>query len=116
MAKHPQGICKKAVAIVRLMVYNLLSHLRDNNILIMEVPNMEHRLMTEDERVKIHREARRLRAEGKESDATALRRTIPMSAFMAKFWKEHMGKDFLIKGGWNLAEAEAEYGPDWLDR
>jgi hypothetical protein len=77
---------------------------------------MEHRLMTEHEKADIAMEAIRLRKEGKEKEATALNRSIPMPAFMAKFWKEHMGKDFLINGGWNLAEAEAEYGPGWLDR
>jgi hypothetical protein len=77
---------------------------------------MEHRLMTEDEKVAIAMEAMRLRKEGKEDEARLLNRSIPMTAFMAKFWKEKMGKDFLINGGWNLAEAEAEYGQGWLDR
>jgi hypothetical protein len=45
-----------------------------------------------------------------------LTRSIPMSPFLAKFAKEHLGADFLIKGGWNLSEAEAEYGSDWLAR
>jgi hypothetical protein len=76
---------------------------------------MEHRLMTEYEKVEVARAARKLKAEGKAEEAEALDRTIPMPAFFAKFWKEKMGKDFLIKGGWNLAEAEAEYGHGWLD-
>jgi hypothetical protein len=28
--------------------------------------------------------------------------------------KEKMGADFLIQGGYNLSEAEAEFGPSWL--
>jgi hypothetical protein len=28
--------------------------------------------------------------------------------------KEKMGVDFLINSGWNLSEAEAEFGKNWL--
>jgi hypothetical protein len=37
-----------------------------------------------------------------------------MPAYLAKYWKKMMGADFLIQGGRNLAEAEAEFGKDWL--
>jgi hypothetical protein len=77
---------------------------------------VEHRLMTEREKVDIFREVHRLREEGRKEEATALRRTIPLPAFLAKVLKEKVGADFLIQGGWNLAEAEAEFGPDWLTR
>jgi hypothetical protein len=77
---------------------------------------VEHRLMTEDEKVDTYMEVHRLREEGREEEATALRRTIPLPAFLAKVFKEKVGADFLIELGWNLAEAEAEYGPDWLSR
>jgi len=30
--------------------------------------------------------------------------------------KEKMGVDFLINGGWNLSEAEAEFGQGWLSK
>jgi hypothetical protein len=33
---------------------------------------------------------------------------------MAKFYKEHLGVDALLQSGWNLAEAEAKFGSDWL--
>jgi hypothetical protein len=35
---------------------------------------------------------------------------------LAKIGKEKMGVDFLIKGGWDLSEAEAEFGHDWLSK
>jgi hypothetical protein len=41
---------------------------------------------------------------------------MPMPPYMAKFAKEYLGADFLIKGGWNLTEANAEYGSDWLNK
>jgi hypothetical protein len=77
---------------------------------------MEHRLMTEREKADIFMESYRLRQEGRKEEATALRRTIPLPAILAKILKEEVGADFLIQNGWNLAEAEAEYGTDWLTR
>ncbi|MDR0220959.1 MAG: hypothetical protein LBI54_06110 [Lachnospiraceae bacterium] len=77
---------------------------------------MEHRLMTEREKADITMESFRLRKEGLIEEATALYRTVPVPAYLAKVFKEKVGADFLIEGGWNLAEAEAEYGPDWLNR
>jgi hypothetical protein len=35
---------------------------------------------------------------------------------MAKVAKKTMGVDFLINGGWNLSEAGAEFGADWLNK
>jgi hypothetical protein len=75
---------------------------------------MEHRLMTEDEKVVITMESCRLREEGRADEATVLLRMVPMPAYLAKYWKEKMGADFLLQGGWNLAEAEAEFGKNWL--
>jgi hypothetical protein len=40
----------------------------------------------------------------------------PLQPYLAKFVKEHLGADFLINLGWNLSEAEAEYGPGWLSK
>jgi hypothetical protein len=37
-----------------------------------------------------------------------------MPPYLAKIAKEKIGADFLINGGWNLSEAEAEFGSDWL--
>jgi hypothetical protein len=77
---------------------------------------MEHKLMTVAEQVAIARKANALRAEGKTAEATALDRSIPTPAYLAKVFKDKVGADFLIQGGWNLAEAEAEFGSDWLTR
>jgi hypothetical protein len=30
--------------------------------------------------------------------------------------KEKMGANFLIDGGWNLSEAEAEFGHNWISQ
>jgi hypothetical protein len=39
-----------------------------------------------------------------------------MPPYLAKVAKKTMGADFLINGGWNLSEAEAEFGRDWLSK
>jgi hypothetical protein len=53
---------------------------------------------------------------GKLEEAEKLRRQIPIPPYLAKFAKEYYGPDFLIKYGWNLSEADAEYGSGWLTR
>ena len=77
---------------------------------------MEHRLMTEREKAEIYAKSVELEKAGQVDEAKALRRTIPVPAYLAKMFKEKVGVDFLIQGGRNLAEAEAEYGSDWLAR
>ena len=75
---------------------------------------MEHRLMTEHEKADIFMKSYELEQAGKKEEATALHRTIPLQPYLAKFVKDNLGVDHLIQGGWNLAEAEAEFGSDWL--
>jgi hypothetical protein len=75
---------------------------------------MAHKLMTDEEIGDVIMESYKLREAGKMEEAIALHRTIPVPAYLAKIFKDLAGADFLIKGGWNLAEAEAEFGQDWL--
>jgi hypothetical protein len=70
--------------------------------------------MTEREKADIFMEAHKLREEGRNKEATVVQRGIPLPANLAKILKEQVGADFLIQNGWNLAEAEAEFGNDWL--
>jgi hypothetical protein len=72
--------------------------------------------MTEDEKVAVYMQVHALYEAGKDEEAMALRLTIPMSPFLAKFAKEHGDADYLRVSGWNLAEAEAAFGPDWLTK
>jgi hypothetical protein len=72
--------------------------------------------MSLDERFEINQKSRELRAAGKYEEAMALSKTRPLSPYLAKILKEKAGVEYLRKSGWNLAEAEAEFGPDWLDR
>jgi hypothetical protein len=81
-----------------------------------EVKPMGHRLMTDKEMADIYDRVFELENEGRKAEAVALRRTIPVPAYLLKVFKEKVGADFLIEGGWNLAEAEAQFGADWLTR
>jgi len=55
-----------------------------------------------------------LENEGRFEEARRVHRQIPMPPYLAKFLKDHLGSEALVQTGWNLAEAEAEYGTDWL--
>jgi len=75
-----------------------------------------NRLLTDDEISEILSKASALRKAGKEEEGLALAKQVPMPAYLAKFWKDHIGAEELLKLGWNMAEAEAVYGQDWLTR
>jgi hypothetical protein len=72
--------------------------------------------MTEKEKAAIMRRVWQLRDAGKETEAHALQATIPLQPYLAKVAKKLHGADYLIKAGYNLSDAEAAFGPDWLTR
>ena len=57
-----------------------------------------------------------LETQGKVEEAENLKQQIPIPAYMAKFVKDHMGTEAVKGLGWSMAQAEAEYGSDWLSR
>jgi len=76
----------------------------------------QHQPMTLDEKLATAMKAHELRQAGDEEGASRVLRTAPMPPYLAKVMKDKMGADFLINGGWNLAEAEAEFGNGWLSK
>jgi hypothetical protein len=72
--------------------------------------------MTEKEKAAITLRVCKLWEEGKDEEAHALFATIPLQPYLAKVAKKLHGADYLIKAGYNLSEAEAAFGPDWLTR
>jgi hypothetical protein len=72
--------------------------------------------MTEREKADITVRAIALRQAGKEEEAFALSKTIPVPPFLATVMKEMSGVDYILKEGWNMAEAEAAFGKDWLTK
>jgi hypothetical protein len=72
--------------------------------------------MTLDEKLAISNKAFTLLEAGDKEGFHRVMKTAPMPPFLAKIMKEKVGVDYLINGGWNLSEAEAEFGPDWLHK
>jgi hypothetical protein len=57
-----------------------------------------------------------LRDAGKLEEADRVWKQIPLAPYLAKWWKDMVGVEALLQQGYNLSEAEAEYGKDWLTR
>jgi len=76
----------------------------------------EAQLMTLQEKLRMGVESIELEKQGKLEESKKLRRQIPLAPYLAKFIKDYLGAEALLQMGWNLTEAEAEYGSDWLSR
>jgi hypothetical protein len=74
----------------------------------------QKQIMTLDERLAIGMKAHEYMEAGNKAEAVRIMKQIPLAPHLAKFAKEFIGADFLIKGGFNMADAEAEFGSDWL--
>jgi hypothetical protein len=70
--------------------------------------------MTLDEKLAIGCKAAELRKARDEEGAMRLMKTAPVPPYIAKVIKEKFGAEYLA--GWNLSEAEAEFGSGWLSR
>jgi hypothetical protein len=73
-------------------------------------------MMSLDKKLDIILESFKLEDQGKFAEADKVFKQAPMLPYLAAWAKKYMGKDFLIKGGWNLSEAEAAFGKGWLDK
>jgi hypothetical protein len=71
--------------------------------------------MTLDEKLSISNRALDLLDAGDREGYNRLMKTSPLPPYLAKVLKEKVGADFPINGGWNLSEAEAEFGQGWLN-
>jgi hypothetical protein len=80
------------------------------------VKMLHGKLMTMDEKLAIDMQSIALEQAGKHDEAMALAKTVPLSPSLAMLCKKRLGADAVRQLGWNLAEAEVEFGPDWLDR
>ena len=72
--------------------------------------------MTLDEKLSISNRALDLLDAGDEEGYSRLIRTAPMPPYLAKIFKEKVGAKELLESGYNLSEADAEFGPGWLDK
>ena len=71
--------------------------------------------MTLDEKLAIACKAAALHDAGDREGYISLMKTAPIPPYIAKVIKEKVGADFLVREGWNLSEAEAEFGNNWLN-
>jgi hypothetical protein len=84
-------------------------------LFILKENTMEQKqMMTTEEKLDVLMKANEYLKAGNKTEAVRITLELPMPPYLAKFAKEFIGADFLIKGGYNLSEAEAEFGPDWL--
>jgi hypothetical protein len=72
--------------------------------------------MTLDEKLALSNKACALLQAGDREGYSRLTRSIPMPPYLAKVYKEKVGVKELIESGWNLSEAEAEFGENWLSQ
>jgi hypothetical protein len=70
--------------------------------------------MTLHERLAVGAKVVELEKQGKFAEAKRLHNTLPIQPYLAKFLKDHIGLEALLKSGLNLTGAEAEYGPEFL--
>jgi hypothetical protein len=73
-------------------------------------------IMTLHEKLQIRMKSIELKRQGKFEEADKIKKQIPLPPYLAKFYKDHLGLDALLQRGWNLSEAVAEYGPNWLSQ
>jgi hypothetical protein len=78
---------------------------------------MNMQKMSLEEHLAIDKEFIKRMRTGSYEDASAwYRAKTPMLPWLAKIMKEKVGADFLRSQGYNLSEAEAEFGLGWLDK
>ena len=70
--------------------------------------------MTQEEKTIINLKALELKKQGKMDEYMAMMKQMPLPPYLAKMAKDYFGADCLKRTGWNLTEADAEYGPGWL--
>jgi hypothetical protein len=75
---------------------------------------MEYKEMTLEEKLDLVVKSIELKKTGQLEEADRVWNQIPIAPYLAKWCKDMMGTDFLLETGFNLSEAEHEYGQDWL--
>ena len=71
-------------------------------------------IISQEEETAILMKAHELKKQGKLDEYEKTMKSIPLQPYLAKIAKENFGAETLIKTGWNLSAAEAEFGPGWL--
>jgi hypothetical protein len=69
---------------------------------------------TPEQELEIIEQSTAAAARGDEEEAMRITQQMPLVPWLAKALKEIFGKEYLE--GWDLSEAEAVYGKDWLNQ
>jgi hypothetical protein len=72
--------------------------------------------MTEDDISAIAEKAHSYMTAGNMEECALILKQLPLAPYLAEFAKKRLGPGFLIEGGFNLSEAEAEFGENWLSK
>jgi len=72
--------------------------------------------MTIDEKLSTINRAIELKKTGDFEGYDRLVRSVPLPPYLAKVMKEKVGMEFFTRYSWNLAEVEAEFGPDYISK
>lgn len=74
-------------------------------------------LMTLEEKAVVLNAIRAAEEAGNDEEAERLmREVLPLAPHLAMVAKEMYGKQALLDAGYNLSEADAEFGDGWLDK
>jgi hypothetical protein len=95
----------------------LLQFFNSDILEIKENAMAETKPMSFDEKVALRLKSIELEKAGNFEEADRLFKQIPLPPYLAKSIKEvWKAGDWLKESGYNLSEAEAAYGPGWLNR
>lgn len=85
--------------------------LLDNDILL----HGKSKNFTKAEVMRIQQEASSAFQRGDMDEYVRISKTLPIDAKVAKAFKQTYGKDFILNSGYDLTEANLEWGEGWLD-
>ena len=74
------------------------------------------KVWTLNEELEMSKKALEYKNQGNMAEYERIMKSIPLAPYLAKIAKECFGAEFLLNGGWNLSEANEEFGADWLAR
>jgi hypothetical protein len=107
--KHKNPQLSLLIALFSLLICHAILLIKESNM-------PQAQTMTLDEKLAISCKAAELWQAGDKEGYSRTIRTVPMPPYLAKIYKEKVGVEQLIESGWNLSEAEAEFGPGWLSQ
>ena len=69
-----------------------------------------------EEQLRLSAQSIELKKAGKFEEADRIFKQVPVAPWLAAHIKKRMGAQFLLENGYNLADAELNFGKDWLNQ